>query len=105
MDFSKNWDYSQRHIPEMIKIIKQNAMHLLKISIADKEKDTREATDLVFEVDGGTVAVRTRRCEERYYRDFTIRKLSMWGNKTELDKLREGFAKWYLYAWELKNNN
>ena len=88
----------------MVKILKDNAMHLLQINIATEEQDTKEATDLVIDVIGGTVAVRTRRhATDKGYRDFTIRCRSTWGQKTEIDKLREGYAKWYLYAWEQRD--
>lgn len=98
--FEKNWGYSQKHIPNMIKILQDNAMHLIDIKIADEYKDKNESTDLVIQVMGGDVAVRTRKTN---FRDFTIRSKSYYGQKTELDKLREGFAKWYLYAWEDRN--
>lgn len=99
--FQEYWDYSQRHIPAMIRILRANAMHLISVEIADEHQDTKESTDLVVRVTGGEVAVRTRRKQYgKQYRDFTIRSKSRYGQKTELDKLREGFARWYLYAWE-----
>ncbi len=98
--FEIQWDYSQKHIDSMIEILKENAMHIVKIVIADAEKDTKQSTDLIVKVEGGDVAVRTR-TKNIKFRDFTIRAKSYYGFKTELDKLREGFAQWYLYAWEL----
>lgn len=98
--FEKNWGYSQEHINNMVKILKDNAMHLIDVRIADEYKDKNESTDLIIQVVGGDVAVRTRKTS---FRDFTIRSKSYYGQKTELDKLREGFAKWYLYAWESKD--
>ncbi len=86
----------------MIKILRQNAMYFIDVEIADDHKDLTESTDLVVNIEGGAdVAVRTRDKDNCQFRDFTIRSRVASGAKTELDKLREGFARWYLYAWEL----
>jgi len=73
-------------------------MHLLRIQIAPMADDLKRATDLVVTVEGGDIAVRIRRpsCS---YRDLTIRAWRRSGAKTEIDKIRKGFARWYLYAW------
>lgn len=98
-EFNRNWDYSQQHINNMIEILKANSMNLISVEIADEYKDTKESTDLIINVKGGDVAVRTRKQNVKY-RDLTIRSRSKFGNETELDKIKKGFAKWYLYAWE-----
>lgn len=106
--FAKNLyeDYrkqADKHIPEMMKILRENAIYFMDIEIADDYKDAKESTDLIVSVKGGAdVAVRTRfaSCQ---FRDFTIRSRSFCGGETEIHKLRKGFAKWYLYAWELNN--
>ena len=73
-------------------------MHLTNIEVATDEQDQKECTDYVARVTEGTVAVRVRRpdCE---YRDWTIRSWRASGAKTELSKLKEGFASKYLYCW------
>jgi hypothetical protein len=81
-------------------VLRQQAMHLLSVSVASTERDLKRATDLVVTVTGGDVAVRIRR--PRYngkWRDLTVRAWRKSGVKTERDKLIAGFADFYLYAW------
>ena len=71
-------------------------MHIVNIQVATPEDDMKHSTDLKVTVNSGDIAVRIRR--DTGFRDLTIRAKN--GNaKTELHKLREGFAQWYLYAW------
>ena len=94
---------ADRHIPEMMRILRENAIYFMDIEVAGDYKDTEESTDLIVSVKGGAdVAVRTR-FASCFFRDFTIRSRSFCGGETEIHKLRKGFAKWYLYAWELNN--
>jgi hypothetical protein len=66
---------------------------------ASFEKDTQEATDLVLKLTGGDVAVRVRRFKcagsKKLSFDWSIRFQTRYGHKTEIDKLREGFGRWY----------
>lgn len=101
-DSMTNWttdkSWADGYGPEVVRILKANAMHLLSIEVASPKEDQSEATDYTIEVRGGTVAVRVRRpnCS---YRDLTVRAWRASGAETELAKLRAGFARWYLYAW------
>lgn len=98
--FKYNWDWQLQHIEQIKQILKKQAMHIVKVEIASPENDMRHATDLEIQIKGGSVAVRIRR--DIPYRDITIRAKN--GNsKTEIHKLREGYADWYLYAWTTKN--
>ena len=77
-------------------------MYIVKVEIATPDEDMKQSTDLKVTVTAGDVAVRVRRfnpdfCDKKYH-DLTIRAFNE-GYKTELDKLQEGFARWYLYAW------
>lgn len=103
MTYSSNWNFSEKYIPEIKNILKKNAMHIVDIEIASPEDDMKHATDLRVKISGGNIAVRIRRSMYSY-RDLTIRSYKN-GYKTELDKLREGFGDWYLYAWENKMQN
>lgn len=88
------------------KFIKENAHSIIKIECADNESDTKKATDYKIQVIGGDVACRIRfdfetmKNNKKIYRDFTIRTRSKNGGKTEIDKIKEGFADWYIYIWE-----
>lgn len=103
-DVKKDWEWADTFLPQIVDILKSNAIYILEIRIADSDKDTKEATDLVISVTGGDVAVRIRRGKYHKYRDWTIRSVRDSGAKTELNKLRDGFAKWYLYLWTDSEN-
>lgn len=98
MSYKVDRHWSDKRMAQVTKILKDNAMHIVKIEIAPETRDTKEATDLIIEVTGGSVAVRVRRSNTRY-RDLTIRSRRPSGIPTELHKLREGFCDWYLYGW------
>lgn len=100
-EIRKNYQWQDARIPQAIEILRQNAMHMLSVKVAAPSKDMRQATDLIISVDGGDVALRMRRPGCRF-RELTIRAYSN-GYRTELDKLREGFARWYLYCWMQDN--
>ena len=98
--FKYNWDWQLQHIDQIKTIIKSQAMHIIKVEISTPENDMKYATDLEIQITGGSVAVRIRR--DIQWRDITIRAKN--GNsKTEIHKLREGYADWYLYAWTMEN--
>lgn len=100
--FSENWDFAKSYMPLIVDILTKNAMYIVKVEIASPEEDMKQSTDLKVTVAGGDVAVRVRRYNLKFndkkYHDLTIRAYNN-GRRTELDKLRDGFAQWYLYAW------
>lgn len=90
---------------EIKKILIQNSMHFIGVRTATPNEDMRQATDLVVTVQDGDIAVRIRRSGYRSkYRDLTIRSYNN-GCRTELDKIKEGWGRWYLYLWECTENN
>lgn len=103
MSYADNWNFSEKYIPSIKTIIAKHANHIVNIEIAEPEADMKYATDMIVEVNNGHVAVRIRRSVYSY-RDLTIRSYKN-GYKTELDKLKEGYADWYLYAWENKTQS
>jgi hypothetical protein len=101
MTFQSNWDWHLEYIEQVKEILKNQAMHIVKIEVATPEEDMKQSTDLKIKITAGDVAVRTRR-DNCKYRDLTIRAKN--GNsKTEIHKLREGYGDWYLYGWTSKN--
>lgn len=60
--------------------------------------------DMVFNMNF-TVSVRIRKYNYIKYNDLTIRSRSKYGNKTEIDKIKEGLAQVYFYAYESKNRD
>lgn len=96
-DFENNWSFQQRYQSQIEIILRRNASHLIDIRVASADDDLQHATDMTLHIIGGSVACRVRRPYP--YRDLTIRAYNR-GRKTELQKLREGNARWYLYLWE-----
>jgi len=100
-EFEKNWKFSESWMDEIKRILKSQAMHIVDIEVATPDEDMKQSTDLKIKITSGTVAVRIRRAFYNF-RDLTIRSKN--GNaKTEIHKLREGFARWYLYLWTNEN--
>lgn len=95
----KDWDWSDRYLPQVRAILLENLHKMIEIKIASREADTNYATDLTLSTSGGDIAVRIRRADCRF-RDLTIRAMRDSGAKTELTKIREGNPRWYFYAWE-----
>lgn len=96
--FQNNFDWQLQYMEQIEAIIKSQAMHIIKVEIASPEDDMQHATDLDIKIVGGRVAVRIRR--DTLYRDLTIRAVNN-GSRTEIHKLRDGYADWYLYAWTI----
>ena len=69
------------------------------------QQDTEEATDYILSVNKMSVAVRNRKYKFKRYRDITIRCESNENNKTELHKIKEGYANVYLYCWQTEEGN
>lgn len=99
-NFKSNFAWQAGLLDNVRAILKQNAMHFVSFEIASDEQDMKQATDMVLRTTSrATISVRCRRSQYEY-RDLTIRTKSRWGYKTEIDKLREGWGDWYLYAWD-----
>jgi hypothetical protein len=64
----------------------------------------KQATDFVASVKGGTIAVRIRRNVASHYRDLTVRSKRLNGRETELQKIKNGYADFYLYIWTFNDN-
>jgi len=97
------WDKDKRWSDKFLFIVrvilKRNIAHLVGITVAPVIQDTKQATDVIISISRPHVAVRIRRQGYDKFRDWTIRSSRDSGSKTELEKLREGFADWYLYIW------
>ena len=104
--FAAGWKFAELHMPAVRKVLGSlPADYFLDFATAPAKQDMQEATDLVIEVSGGTMAVRVR--SNKFYRsargefyDWSVRCVSH-GRKTEIHKLREGFGDWYFYGYSL----
>lgn len=104
MSFEKNWNFAEKHMLAIRKILKQMpAEYFMDFAAAPAQQDMEEATDLILFVEGGTMAVRVRR--HKYWTknnddpEWSVRFRSRQNKKTEIDKLREGLADWYFFAY------
>lgn len=71
---------------------------------ADDYEDGNLCFDLVFNFNF-TVSIRVRKNKYIRFNDLTIRSRSKLGNKTELDKIKEGMSQVYFYAYMNKEEN
>lgn len=79
-------------------VVNKIADKIITFNIAPEQEDQTEATDYIITVEKGTIACRIRK-PDCNYRDLTIRSWRKSGTKTELEKIKEGFGRWYIYAW------
>jgi len=91
-------------MPIIHKILRENAGRFIKIKVAPRHEDTKCATDFMIVIDNGSIAVRVR-STDCIFRDFTVRSRTRCNLKTEIHKLRDGMADWYLYLWHKSNNS
>jgi len=86
--------------PEIECIIRGCAGIIIDVVIAADEDDRQHATDYVVTVSSGTIACRVRRWYAwQKFRDITLRSELTSGTQTEIDKIRAGWGRWYLYGW------
>lgn len=102
VDVHRDWCWSDGYLPEVRRILLQNAMYLFTVEVASFHQDVKQATDMLLMVSGRrNVAVRLRRASYQQ-RDLTIRASRASGVRTELDKIRAGSGDIYLYGWTLE---
>lgn len=97
---NKGHDPAKKYLPQIERILKDNAKYIIRIVVAPQEKDIHKATDFIIQVDSGDVAVRLRNWSKwTIKREWTVRSKLDSGYETELSKLKKGYARWYLYGW------
>jgi hypothetical protein len=90
--------WADEYVPAIRAVVDRIASKIINIQIATEQDDQENATDYIITIDAGKIACRVRR-SNCGFRDLTIRAWRSSGAKTELNKIKEGFARWYLYAW------
>jgi hypothetical protein len=101
MDWQHDKSWADGYWPAIEAVIRAVAGQIISVSKADDEMDVHQATDYVVRVSAGEIACRVRRPGYTKFHDFTLRCSRPSGVITELEKIRQGFAKWYLYAWAM----
>ena len=101
------WESSKRRVdkyrPEIERIIRSIAGDIIEFRESSPEEDQCNATDYVVTVSSGDIACRVR--DQLYwfeYGDFAVRYSRPSGRMTELEKIKNGYGRWYLYAWTLR---
>lgn len=101
-DVARDWKWADQYMSKIREILLLNASGIVDFSIATDEQDLEESTDVILGTNEGKIAVRIRRDDCRY-KDLTIRAKRASGATTELSKIKNGFAKFYLYCWTDSN--
>jgi hypothetical protein len=110
-EYATDRQWSEQHVPELQRILEDVMRRNVKINIkqASFTLDTKRATDLISGTIGPIAfAARLRRPGVFWARNFnspthwglqfTIRSRRDSGIETELAKIKNGFADWFLYG-------
>jgi len=97
-EWTRDKTWADRYVPAIREVIDKVASKIVNIQVATAQEDAENATDYIITLETGTIACRIRRpnCN---FRDLTLRAWRSSGAKTELEKIKEGHGKYYLYAW------
>lgn len=99
--------YTEHTRKMIMSFIRKRAYLFVDVKESSFEQDTKQATDFIIVVSGGTIAFRIRDYVpyfDRHERDFTLRSRVPFGGRTEIHKIKDGFGDWYVYIWKDKKN-
>lgn len=110
LDWERDKKWADGYGPQIAQILAENLGRIATVRTATDDEDATRATDLVVELDRGDVALRVRSATR--FRDLTLRyRRRPWGivemdlqRGYEVDKILDGFARWYLYVWTSARN-
>jgi hypothetical protein len=98
--FAHDWRWQGQFTDQVRSILSKYLDRIIQIDVAPPDEDLHQATDFTFIIQGSSVAVRIRRKGyQQQHGDWTIRAWRSNGKPTELQKIKEGFANFYLYCW------
>lgn len=97
--FNQQKAWADNYIPEVNRVVRKIAGKILDIDVADPQRDRLEGIDYEVKVVGGSIACRIRRADRYGFRDLTITVSKPSGITPEVEKIRNGSVRWYLYAW------
>lgn len=86
------------------RILNKNSYMFTNFTESTIDQDMFECFDAVFSFPDVKIPIRIRNYSYQKYLDFTIRSRTRYGNKTEIDKLKEGFGDYYFYCWLNESN-
>lgn len=102
-DYITDKAWEETYVPQVVAIFQTLLHYLTDISVADKVKDRKYATDFEVKMQGRPISVRLRRAKYDF-RDFTIRSRRDNGFETELSKLKRGLGSVFFYGWTTKDH-
>jgi len=91
--------WADGHLDEVNRVIRKLIGKIIDIIPSDPERDRSEGIDYEIKVASGDIACRIRRAERCSHRDLTVTTARPSGATPEVEKLVQGCARWYLYAW------
>jgi hypothetical protein len=100
-EYKDNVDFRTKHAAAMERIIRASIPDIKSYKVLSGISD-KEGADGVVHIDQGDVLFRVRR-EACTHRDFTLRSRELSGKTSELDMIKEGYGKWFLYGWVNKD--
>lgn len=97
--FEEQKTWADGHIDQINDVVRKLVGKIIDIVPTSPERDRTEAIDYEIKVPTGDIACRIRRAEHCYSRDLTVTTLRPSGAIPEVQKILQGCARWYLYAW------
>jgi len=100
---NKYRDVERKHLPQIEAILNmvnsKKGVEAILLNESTEMEDTKLSFDAITSI-GTKVSIRIRKLKyfDRF-KDVTIRRVSMNGGKTELDKLKDGLGEMYFFAW------
>lgn len=102
-NFERDYNYSKSKLPTIKRIIKNKISlgDIISVREGNEKEDLEMVTDLVIYLESGDIAVRIMRPGAwKEYKNILFRKSRPTGAKTEVEKLKDGFADYYFYMWD-----
>jgi len=99
-NFDRLYKQQDPYIPQVIKLMEDNAKKPIKIVAVDKMTDCKDCHDLIVVGSNPLITIGVRLRFNCIYRDFTLRKVLNSSNETEIDKIKKlGKPDYYFYGW------
>lgn len=99
-NFDRLYKQQDPYIPQVIKLMEDNAKKPIKIVAVDKMTDCKDCHDLIVVGSNPLITIGVRIRFNCIYRDFTLREALNSDNLTEIDKIKKLHKPdYYFYSW------
>jgi hypothetical protein len=89
-----------KYSSQIYRIINRIVYKFTELYPSTEYQDTNECFDVVYKCNEIRIPVRIRKHQYISFSDFTVRSRSYQNNRTEYDKLKDGYGDYYVYCWE-----